>query len=74
MALYPHSPICLPGTDKNNFTFFIYLVILYNFNSHHSLMTETGQDQETFAFNLKLTKLVHQEDFIMFCDFESYKF
>jgi len=37
-------------------------------------MTETGQDQETFAFNFKLTKMVHQEDFIMFCDFESYKF
>ena len=36
-------------------------------------MMETGQDHETFAFNCKLTKLVHQEDFIMFCDFENYK-
>jgi len=37
-------------------------------------MMETGQDQETFAFNFKLTKLVHQEDlFIMLCDFENYK-
>jgi len=36
-------------------------------------MTERGQDHATFAFNFKLTKLVHQEDFIMFFDFESYK-
>lgn len=37
------------------------------------MMTDRGQDHTTLAFNFKLTELVHQEDFIKFCGFESYK-